>query len=149
MRSASLHCVQHLAYDFIAVFLAAPKDTHSRLCFASRASRFISDAKDFIPVLTADGKETGLIKIPIVKQTAGGLKIDTGANAAEGAAAEEGEEQETKWDHFWSFPSIEVRNATLFSSRSRTCGPCYERTFPTQARPHCLFLLSAARARAE
>ena len=41
-------------------------------------------------------------------QTAGGGKIDTGGNAAAGAAEEDGDAEETKWDHFWSFPSIET-----------------------------------------
>ncbi len=70
---------------------------------------FFSDAKDIEPIVV-DGKETGLVRVKVSKQTAGGGKVDVGGgDAFGGAGADEGADdaEETKWDHFWNFPTIE------------------------------------------
>ena len=69
---------------------------------------FFSDAKDVVPVLTADGKDTGLVKTKALKQTAGGQKFDVGAGSEFAPPAEDAADaEETKWDQFWNFPGIE------------------------------------------
>lgn len=87
-----------------------------QLVFSSFPYLPFSDAKDIEPVLV-DGADTGLVRVKAFKQTAGGQKIDVGGgNEFGGAAADEGADdaEETKWDQFWNFPTIE--NQHNFSS---------------------------------
>lgn len=78
-------------------------------CFLS-GEEFFSDAKAVEPVTAEDAAgnaiDTGLVRTPAFKQTAGGDKIDVGAVGA--SADEEADDaEETKWDQFWNFPNIE------------------------------------------
>lgn len=90
---------------------------------------FLSDAKTFEPVMVKDPKtgemvDTGMVRVKTERQTSGGVSIDIGRSSggssygesSEAAYEEADDQEETKLDHFWNFPSIE--NEHTFSSFS-------------------------------